>query len=118
MPWPDRFCKDCPTNTELPATVRTVSRNSTVVAARDLVSCNLADEAVILNLKDGIYYGLNSVGGRIWSLIQESRTVDQIQDVILEEYEIDPDSCERDLLMLVGDLAARELVRIDDETLP
>jgi hypothetical protein len=96
--------------------VRTVSRNSIVVAAKDLVSCNLADDVVILNLKDGIYYGLNSVGGRIWSLIQESRTVDQIRDAILEEYEIDPDSCERDLQVLLRDLAARELVRIEAGT--
>jgi hypothetical protein len=96
--------------------VTMLSANSTVVAARDQVSCGLADEAVILDLRAGVYYGLNSVGARIWDLIQEPRTVDQIRDAILEEYEVDPDSCERDLRALIGDLAARELVRIDHGT--
>ena len=85
---------------ELPGMVRTLSANSTVVAAKDQVSCEVADEAVILDVKAGIYYGLNSVGARIWDLIQEPSTVDQIRDAILQEYEIDPDSWERDLRAL------------------
>ncbi len=93
-----------------------LSANSTVVAAKDQVSCELADETVILDLKAGIYYGLNSVGARVWDLIQEPRTVDQIRDAILQEYDIDPASCERDLGALLGELAARELVRIDHVT--
>ena len=93
-----------------------ISANSTVVAAKDQVSCDLADEAVILDLKAGIYYGLNSVGARIWNLIQEPKTVDQIRDALVAEYEIDAPSCERDLLALLGDLAARELVTIDHGT--
>jgi Coenzyme PQQ synthesis protein D (PqqD) len=95
-----------------------LSANSTVVAAKDQVSCDLADEAVILDLKAGIYYGLNSVGARVWNLIQEPKTVDQIRDALLGEYEIDAASCERDLLVLLGDLAARELVRIGHGTPP
>jgi Coenzyme PQQ synthesis protein D (PqqD) len=96
--------------------VRMLSANSTVVAAKGQVSCELGDEAVILDVKAGIYYGLNPVGARIWDLIQEPRTVDQIRNAILQEYEIDLDSCERDLRALLEDLAARELVRIDHGT--
>ena len=94
---------------------RMLSGRSIVVAAKEQVSCNLAEEAVILNLKAGVYYGLNPVGARIWNLIQEPRTVDEIRDAILEEYDVDPDRCERDLLVLLRDLAAKELIRTKDE---
>jgi hypothetical protein len=50
-----------------------IAKTSTVVAAKDQVSCDLAGEAVILNLKSGIYYGLNPVAARVWSLIQRAR---------------------------------------------
>lgn len=94
----------------------TVSGHSIVVAAKDQVSCDLAGEEVILSLKDGMYYGLNPVGARIWQLIQEPKTVNELRDVILSEYEVEPDLCERDVLALLRELAAKRLIEVRDET--
>ena len=44
-----------------------------MVATKDQVSCDLAGEAAILNIKSGVYYGLDPVGARIWNLMQEPR---------------------------------------------
>jgi hypothetical protein len=88
-----------------------LSGNSTVVVAETQACCSLAEEAVILDLKAGVYYGLNSMGARIWNLIQQPRTVQELRDTILEEYDVDPARCERDLLALLKDLVDRELVR-------
>ncbi len=94
---------------------RLVSEHSTVVAVKDQVSADLAGEAVILNLKSGVYYGLNPVGARIWQLIQEPKAVTNIRDSLLEEYEVKTDSCERDLLALLRELAAVGLVEVKHE---
>src|SRR5881409_1384530 len=91
---------------------------SIVVAIRDQVSADLAGEAAILNLKSGVYYGLDAVGARIWQLIQEPRTVASIRTVLLSEYEVDPDRCERDLLLLLHALADAGLLEIRDDTAP
>ena len=40
----------------------TISNTSTITVAQDVVSCDLADEAAILNMKNGVYYGLDPVG--------------------------------------------------------
>jgi len=48
-----------------------ISINSTVMVADDVVSCDLDGEAAILNLKDGVYYGLDPVGAKIWNLINK-----------------------------------------------
>ena len=87
---------------------------SCVTAVQEQVSTTLDDEAVILNLKDGVYYGLNPVGARIWDLIQESRTVGEIRNIILEEYEVEPERCEQDLVQLLNELAAKGLIKIED----
>jgi hypothetical protein len=94
---------------------RLVSKHSIVEAVKDQVSADLAGEAAILNLKSGVYYGLNEVGARIWQLMQEPRTVTTIRDTLLEEYEVEPDSCERDLLALLRDLAIAGLIEVRDE---
>ncbi len=92
-----------------------ISKESIVVASKDQVSCDLQGEAAILNLKNGVYYGLDPVGARIWDLIQEPRAVTGVRDALLEEYEVGPDACERDLVGLLQELAAHGLIEVRDE---
>jgi coenzyme PQQ synthesis protein D (PqqD) len=89
-----------------------ISNGSIVAAVKHQVSCDLAGEVVILNLQDGVYYGLNAVGARIWKLIEEPRSVDEIRAVLLEEYDIAADACGRQLAAVLNDLAAHGLVDV------
>jgi hypothetical protein len=85
---------------------------SIVGATRDHVSCNLGDEAAILNLKNTVYYGLNPVGTRVWNLVQQSRSVSEIRDALLEEYDVDAQQCERDLLDLLEKMREQGLIEV------
>lgn len=89
---------------------------SSIVATKNQVSSDLGGEAVILDLKSGVYYGLNDVGTRIWNLIQEPKTLNEIQGAILEEYEVEPDCCADELLALLQKLLAAGLIEVSDET--
>jgi coenzyme PQQ synthesis protein D (PqqD) len=94
---------------------RAISLDSIVIAAKDQASCELSGESVILNLKNGVYYGLDRVGSRIWNLIQAPTMVAFIRDSLLAEYEVDSERCEADLLALLQKLADQELVQVVDE---
>jgi hypothetical protein len=89
-----------------------IARTSVVVAAKDHVWCELVEEAVILHLKSGIYYGLNSVGAHIWQLIQEPRTIASILESLINTYDVTHECCEGDLIGLMQDLANRELIEV------
>lgn len=93
-----------------------VSLNSTVSASESQIYSDLGGEIVCLNLKSGVYYGLDAVGARIWELIQVPRAVKEIRDVLLEEYDVEPERWEHDLLALLGQLAAEGLIEVRDET--
>ena len=93
-----------------------VSENSTVVAVKHQVSSDLDGEVAILDLGAGMYYGLDEVGARIWELVQEPRLVEEIQAVILDEYEVDPATGKRDVLALLQQLADKDLVEVKDDT--
>lgn len=95
-----------------------LSLDSVVKAAEGHASCELVDEAVILDFKSGVYYGLDSVGARIWSRIQQSTTVKSIRDAVLAEYDVEVERCEHDLFLLLEQLRERQLVEIDDESVP
>lgn len=91
-----------------------ISDRSVVVAAKDQVSCDLAGEAAILNIKSGVYYGLDPVGARIWTLMQEPRAVAEIQNTITGEYDVEPERCARDLIGLLEKLLAEGLIEVKD----
>ena len=99
---------------------RPVSHNlyseSVVVAAKDQVSCNLEGEIAILSLSKGVYYGLDQIGVRIWGLLQKPRSVGEILDAIVLEYEVEPEHCRNDLLSLLNRLREEGLIEVQSDT--
>ena len=67
-------------------------------------------DVVILGLKEGLYYRLEGVGARIWSLLSEPRLPEEIVATLLDEYEVDREQCEGDVRRLIDELLERGLV--------
>jgi hypothetical protein len=89
-----------------------LSIDSRVVAISDHVSCELEGEAVILNLADCVYFGLNESSLAIWKVIQKPTFVWEIRDEILRQFQVESESCERDILSLLGQLKDSSLLQI------
>ena len=70
----------------------------------------VGDETVILNLATGTYFGLDPVGTRMWQLIGEGRTMGEICESLLAEFEVTRETLERDVAALLDDLRAQGLV--------
>lgn len=93
-----------------------LSGHSIVFATKEQVSCILAEDIVILNLRHGTYHGLNPVAARIWNLIQKPIIINEIRDAILNEYDVGPEQCERDLMQLLQELIEVGLIEVRNET--
>jgi hypothetical protein len=89
-----------------------LSDDSRISVTQDQVSCDLAGEAAILNLKNSVYYGLDPVGARVWNLIQEPKTLAEIRDTLLGIYDVDSLKLESDLRALLTELAEQGLIDI------
>jgi energy-coupling factor transporter ATP-binding protein EcfA2 len=70
----------------------------------------LGEEAVLLDLKSGTYFGLNAVGSRIWQLIAGEAPLGTIRDTLLAEYDAQPGLIWHDIEVLVGELRRRGLL--------
>jgi hypothetical protein len=81
--------------------------------ADDVVSRDLAGEAVILNLATGTYFGLDAVGTRIWHLIAEHGSTERIVEIVVAEYDVDEGRLRGDLEALLGQLRDKGLVSVD-----
>jgi Coenzyme PQQ synthesis protein D (PqqD) len=90
--------------------MHSVSLDNTFILSKDAVFRDLHGEAVILDLGSGTYFGLNTVGTRIWQLIEQHGRLKTVFDELCREYDAAPGELERDLLELVARLADVRLV--------
>jgi hypothetical protein len=89
-----------------------LSDGSRIVLSEEQLSCDLAGEAAIVNLKNGVYYGLDPVGARIWNLIREPMTFAELCGSLAREYDVDGARLESDIREFIGQLAEQGLVEI------
>ena len=89
--------------------------SSTIMRSPDQVFTDLGGEIVILSLRSPEYCGLEAVGAHIWNIIQEQKTVEEILNTLLHDYDVEPDRCKRDLLAIIEELANEGLVEVKNE---
>ena len=89
-----------------------LSRSSKIVVSKDVVSCDLGGETAMLEMKEGVYYGLNEMGTVIWELIQEPITILELVDIILKDYEVDEETCFMDIVELIDQMVENKLVDV------
>lgn len=79
-------------------------------AITEQLSGDLGGEAVILSLKTGKYYGLNTLGARIWELLQTPRSTAVIEATILSEFDVGADECSTEVRSFIDLLKSEGLV--------
>lgn len=91
------------------------SKTDRFQAIKEHLFSELNDEAVILSLKNGKYYGLNSVGVTVWKNVQEASTLAEIEAAVLNEYDVDEETCRRGVLLFLEKMVNEKLVETVDE---
>jgi hypothetical protein len=87
----------------------------TDVLVRDndnLLTTTVDGELIALSVADGVCYGLNSMGTRIWELLAEPRSVDSLCEQLTREFEISDEACRREALEFLDQLRAEGMVSV------
>ena len=94
--------------------VRVASTPVIYKAITEQLSGDLGGEAVILSLKTGKYYGLNTLGARIWELLQTPMSMVMIEARILEEFDVEVDECHQEVSSFISLLQTEGLIETVD----
>lgn len=81
-----------------------------VTIPTQVMARQVGDETVILNLASGTYFGLDPVGSRVWQLIAEDRTLAQVCDLMMAEYDVARETIEADILGIMDNLSTQGLI--------
>jgi hypothetical protein len=82
-----------------------------LVRSEEPLTALVDGETVMFSPDRGVYFGLDPIGTRVWELLGEPRSLDDLCAILGDEYEVDPDTCRTDVGALVEELREAKLVR-------
>jgi hypothetical protein len=68
------------------------------------------DEAIIINLANGIYYSMDKVGGLIWEMIEGKHSLEEMVAATIARYDVSREQAQADVEQLVHELLQENLV--------
>ena len=78
-----------------------------------LLEASVDGELVGLHVDRGTCYGFNGTATRIWALIEQPKTIAELRDTLLDEYDVDPDTCRSELSALLAELEQDGLIALE-----
>lgn len=90
-----------------------ININNVVSRRNDIDTTDLNGEIVMMDLEKGRYFSLNGVGSRIWEIIEEPIGINKIVDCLLEEYDVNRNECEENVLEFLGKLDDANIICVD-----
>ena len=67
-------------------------------------------QTALLHLATARYHAMNEVGSRIWTLLEQPRTLAALCEALCEEYDIDPARCAEEVATYLASLRADQLI--------
>lgn len=87
-----------------------IAPGTTVVRNPEPLTALVDDEVVMLDTRQGCYFGLDRSGTVIWDLIAEPRSVEDVCRAVAERYDVAPETCRADVVSFLADLADAGLI--------
>lgn len=88
--------------------------NQRITLSPKVISQAVSGETVILDLESECFFGLDTVGTRIWELICEDVDLLTLYNTLLDEYEVEEAQLLADLEALLTDACERGLISLQE----
>lgn len=87
--------------------------DSTVCFVRnaDLIAADMDGDTVMMSIERGEYYGIGGVGSRVWGLLEQPISLNNIVATICAEFEVDKANCQADMESFIVELQRLGLIQ-------
>jgi len=92
--------------------ISAIALDDSIMMSRGVVFRRLGATTILVNIVSGTYFGLDEAGSRIWELLLAHSMIGKAAAAMAREYAVTREVVAQDVLRLVRDLHAKQLVRI------
>ncbi len=92
-----------------------LKKQSLVSRKIETLASGYEDETVMINIENGMYYGLDPVASRIWEIVAKPVAVSDLIDILLAEFDVSHDRCKQEVVKFLSKLEDQKLLKVSDE---
>ena len=89
-----------------------VTFSDRVVVPTHVLVRHFDGESVLLNLESEIYFGLDSMGTRMWEVATRAASIEAAYAALLQEFEVEPEVLRANLVELISRLVENGLLKL------
>jgi len=86
--------------------------NKKITFADTVFAQEVDGEMVLLDMNSENYFGLDEVGTAIWQTMGKGKSLQEVLDALLQEYEVESNVLEKDLIHFVNQLLDNQLIEV------
>ena len=76
----------------------------------EALHANVGEDIVALHVRKGRCFGMEHVTADVWRYLEQASSLDQICSRLVDEYEVDPETCRAEVGELLGMMQKEGLV--------
>ena len=79
--------------------------------SQEVLSSKIDEEIILMSIKADSYFGIDPVGSQVWEILsKQPLTTNEIVQLMMEDYEVDEETCRVDVQAFIDDMYARKLI--------
>ena len=87
-----------------------MDQNTLIKRNEELLSSEMDDELVMMNLENNNYFGLNKIGKDIWEQLDEPITLENLCKSLTQKYDVSFEQCKNDVSIFIDKLVEVNIV--------
>lgn len=87
-----------------------INENIKFVRKKELLSSRMDNEIVMMHPESGKYFALNPVASRIWELLEEPNSINDLVEKLLREFDVTQEVCKTEVTVFVGEIIEKKLI--------
>ena len=84
------------------------------IRKQDTISGRLHDELIMMDIDKGKYFALNPIATRIWDLLENSLSLEDLCGLLMNEYEVNAVQCREEVETHLVEMTKMKLVKVLD----
>ena len=87
-----------------------LTSQSTLYRNPEIICSKIDDEAVMMDIESGSYFGLNKTATVIWDSLADAKPVSEIIEILQQHFQVDLEQCSSESMEFIQDLINKKLI--------
>jgi hypothetical protein len=93
-----------------------ITTNTIIQRNKEIIYSDMDGETIMMSVEHGTYYGLDETATRIWGLLDQALSLDQLCEQLCSEYAVSEVDCLKETLTFLEEMAQHHVIQTSESS--